>query len=232
VTQQPTLIPFLIWLSEPTFISHPQRPRQHTYSITENRTNEVEKQLILTSPLYAHFAPIPDDNNTHTPLAQANADIAPTLNIPPNPSNPWTTLATMKSTMVFAGLLASLAVAQPHGHGHGHMHRRKEHDHHNKRGLVVEWVTETKYETVTAIVDDSTTQLIMPSTKADPTTSQPPATPSPSPGQFFEDPKSSSSAAPPPPAVQTPPAVESPPYVGPDAIRVPISDLFTDTACA
>ncbi|KAK4104181.1 hypothetical protein N658DRAFT_419580 [Parathielavia hyrcaniae] len=59
----------------------------------------------------------------------------------------------MKSTVLVAGLLASFAVAQPHGHGHGHHHKRKEeHGHHHKRGLVVHWVTETVTETAPPVV--------------------------------------------------------------------------------
>ena len=124
----------------------------------------------------------------------------------------------MKSAVFAASLLASLVVAQPHGHGHSHLHRRKEHGHHNKRGVVVEVVTTTVYETVTAIVDDSTTELIMPSTKPVTTTSTTPTVPSPSPGQFFENPDTSSSAAAAPaPTSQSPPAVQQAPspYVFP-----------------
>ncbi|KAK4151410.1 RlpA-like double-psi beta-barrel-protein domain-containing protein-containing protein [Chaetomidium leptoderma] len=120
----------------------------------------------------------------------------------------------MKTAVFIASFLASLAVAQPHGHGHGHghQHRRKDHGHQNKRGLVVTWVTETVYETVTAIVDDSTTELIMPSTTeaTTSTTSTTSTTVTPSPGVFIEDPKTSSSAPPPVPS-PAPPVVESPP---------------------
>ncbi len=114
----------------------------------------------------------------------------------------------MKSAVFVASLLASLAVAQPHGHGHSHLHRRKEHGHNHKRGVVVEVVTETVYETVTALVDDSTTELIMPKTRSAKTTSSSSssAAPSPSPGQFFEHSDTSSAVAPTPEA-QSPPAV-------------------------
>lgn len=128
----------------------------------------------------------------------------------------------MKSTVFVASLLASLAVAQPHGHGHGHQHRRKVHGHghanHDKRGVVVNWVTETVYATVTAIVDDSTTELIMPSTP--PVHTKPTPSPVPSPGVFIEDPESSStssaassSSSQAPPVVQQPPPPPPPPPV-------------------
>lgn len=73
----------------------------------------------------------------------------------------------MKPTTLFLSILASAACAQPHGH----LHRRHKalHAHrHEKRGVVTTWVTETVYETVTALVDDTTTQLIMPSSKTVP----------------------------------------------------------------
>jgi hypothetical protein len=120
----------------------------------------------------------------------------------------------MKSTVFVASVLASLAVAQPHGHmrGHGHQHRRREQHDHDKRAVVVEWVTETVYATVTAIVDDSSTELVMPSTQPAVTTSTAQAVPTPSPGQFFENPETSSSAAPTTsqqaPPQQAPPVVE------------------------
>ncbi|KAJ4407669.1 hypothetical protein N0V85_004340 [Neurospora sp. IMI 360204] len=65
----------------------------------------------------------------------------------------------MKSTTVIIGLLASVALAQPR---HGHYHQKKDHGHHNKRALVTEWVTETVYETVTKVIDATTTQVIVP----------------------------------------------------------------------
>jgi hypothetical protein len=124
----------------------------------------------------------------------------------------------MKSTVLVASLLASFAAAQPHGHGHAHHHRKREHGHNDKRGLVVTWVTETVYETVTALVDDSTTQLIMPSTKPTTTTSTTSTSVTASPGQFFEPPTTSvappaTSEAPPvvPPVVESPPPVVEPP---------------------
>ena len=134
----------------------------------------------------------------------------------------------MKSTVFVASLLASLAAAQPHGHGHGHKHRRKEHRH-DERGLVVNWVTETVYETITAIVDDSTTELIMPSTKPATTTSTTSTstlststtTPTPTPSKVIPDPEPSSSTSttvkPPPP----PPVVELPPPPPPPVVELP-----------
>lgn len=65
----------------------------------------------------------------------------------------------MKSTTVIVSLLASVALAQPR---HGHNHQKKDHGHHNKRALVTEWVTETVYETVTKVIDATTTQVIVP----------------------------------------------------------------------
>ncbi|KAH6844952.1 RlpA-like double-psi beta-barrel-protein domain-containing protein-containing protein [Chaetomium sp. MPI-CAGE-AT-0009] len=123
----------------------------------------------------------------------------------------------MKSTVFVASLLASLAAAQPHGHGHGHKHRRKEHRHH-ERGLVVNWVTETVYETVTAVIGDGTTELIMPSTKPATTTSSISTTSTSSPIKVIPDPEPSSSTSTPvygtPPVVQLPsppPVVQQPP---------------------
>ncbi|KAK1783486.1 RlpA-like double-psi beta-barrel-protein domain-containing protein-containing protein [Copromyces sp. CBS 386.78] len=65
----------------------------------------------------------------------------------------------MKSTTVIISLLASVALAQPR---HGHNHQKKDHGHHNKRAIVTEWVTETVYETVTKVIDATTTQVIVP----------------------------------------------------------------------
>ncbi|KAL2171324.1 hypothetical protein VTG60DRAFT_3211 [Thermothelomyces hinnuleus] len=113
----------------------------------------------------------------------------------------------MKSTVFVASLLASLAAAQPHGHGHAHQHRRKEHGH-NKRGVVTTWVTETVYETVTAYVDDTTTQLVMPSTKPASTTFLTSTTPEASPGVFIQDPETSSTTS---TRVQAPPTSQVPP---------------------
>ncbi|KAI1773566.1 hypothetical protein F4818DRAFT_423041 [Hypoxylon cercidicola] len=82
----------------------------------------------------------------------------------------------MKSATIAAALLASVAIAQPHGH--------KRH-HHEKRDLVTEW--ETVWETATVVIEDDSTQTLGPSPKE---------TRSGSPGQFFQpDPPSSSSSA-------------------------------------
>ncbi|AEO55865.1 hypothetical protein MYCTH_2314413 [Thermothelomyces thermophilus ATCC 42464] len=113
----------------------------------------------------------------------------------------------MKSTVFVASLLASLAAAQPHGHGHAHQHRRKEHSH-NKRGVVTTWVTETVYETVTAYVDDTTTELVMPSTKPASTTFLTSTTPAASPGVFIQEPETSSTTS---TRVQAPPTSQAPP---------------------
>jgi hypothetical protein len=130
----------------------------------------------------------------------------------------------MKSAVFVASMLASLAVAQPHGHGHGHKHRRQEHRH-DERGLVVIWKTETVYTTITAIVDDSTTELVMASTSTTTTTTSSSSTsttlststttptPTPSSSSAIPDPEPSSSTsttvkpAPPPPVVELPPPV-------------------------
>ncbi|KAI4864293.1 hypothetical protein F4820DRAFT_449131 [Hypoxylon rubiginosum] len=94
----------------------------------------------------------------------------------------------MKSATIAAALLASFAVAQPHGH--------KRH-HHEKRDLVTEW--ETVWETATVVIDDDSTQTIGPSPKE---------TSSGSPGQFFQpDAPSSSSIA---SSVVETPVVETP----------------------
>lgn len=117
--------------------------------------------------------------------------------------------STMKSAAFVSSLLASAALAQPHGHGHGH-HRRHSHGHHAKRGLVTDWVTETVYETVTVIVDDSTTETIMPSSEhvqAQPSSSSVTTTTTALPGQFFENPKPSTAA----PTTTSQPV--APPYV-------------------
>ncbi|KAI8966574.1 hypothetical protein F5Y11DRAFT_108600 [Daldinia sp. FL1419] len=90
----------------------------------------------------------------------------------------------MKSATIAAAILASVAVAQPHGH--------KRH-HHEKRELVTEW--ETVWETATVIIDDDSTQTLPPS---------PPETSTGTPIQFFETPSTASSSA-----VETP-QVESP----------------------
>ncbi|KAI0387081.1 hypothetical protein F5Y04DRAFT_242965 [Hypomontagnella monticulosa] len=80
----------------------------------------------------------------------------------------------MKSVTIAAALLASVAVAQPHGHNRHH---------HEKRELVTEW--ETVWETATVIIEDDATQTIPPSPKE---------TSSGTPIQFFEPPAPSSSS--------------------------------------
>ncbi|KAM0808535.1 putative RlpA-like protein double-psi beta-barrel domain-containing protein [Seiridium cardinale] len=84
----------------------------------------------------------------------------------------------MKSATVAVAVLASVAIAQPHGHARRHQHDR--------RDLVVEWVTVE--ETVTVEVDEATTQTFYPSK-----TPEVVATSSGSPGQFFQAASSSSS---------------------------------------
>ncbi|KAK6076118.1 allergen asp f7 [Seiridium cupressi] len=85
----------------------------------------------------------------------------------------------MKSATIAVAVLASVAIAQPHGHARRHQHDR--------RDLVVEWVTVE--ETVTVEVDEATTQTFYPSK-----TPEVVATSSGSPGQFFEAASSSSSS--------------------------------------
>lgn len=111
----------------------------------------------------------------------------------------------MKTAVLTLGLLASLAVAQPH-HGHNH-HRRKVHNHghHQKRGVVTEWVTETVVEYVTEIVDEHTTETILPKSKFRPPQAAAATTTTGRPGQFFEG----ASQAPKPAAETAAPA----PYV-------------------
>ncbi|KAL2148380.1 hypothetical protein VTH82DRAFT_2300 [Thermothelomyces myriococcoides] len=153
----------------------------------------------------------------------------------------------MKSAVFVASLLASLAAAQPHGHGHGHAHhhRRREHSH-NKRGVITTWVTETVYETVTAYVDDTTTQLIMPSTKVTSTTISTETTPEPSPGVFIPEPETSSTSSsttttttvqapptskvvppPPPPPPESP--TPKPPKPSPTTLSVVVPPLPTSS---
>ncbi|TGJ82250.1 hypothetical protein E0Z10_g6528 [Xylaria hypoxylon] len=85
----------------------------------------------------------------------------------------------MKSASVAAAaaVLVGMSSAQPHGH-HGHQHL------HAKRDLVTEW--ETVWETVTVLVDESTTETIYPT-----------HTGSGAPGEFFE-PRSSTTSTPEP----------------------------------
>ncbi|KAK4131195.1 hypothetical protein BT67DRAFT_428081 [Trichocladium antarcticum] len=146
----------------------------------------------------------------------------------------------MRSATLIASLLASAALAQPHGHGHGHghQHRRNHLEHREKRAgvVVTDWVTETVYETVTAIVDDSSTELIMPSSKNVPTPATTSTEASASPGQFYESPKTSSAApatsqppppppppspSPPPPPSPSPPPPPPPPPPAPPAVEKP-----------
>ncbi|GAP83057.1 putative allergen Asp F7 [Rosellinia necatrix] len=96
----------------------------------------------------------------------------------------------MKSVSVAAAaaLLAGVSVAQPHGH-HGHHHL------HAKRDLVTEWVTE--WETVTVVIDESTTQTLYPT-----------HTDSGAPGEFFQPP--TTTAEPEPTVVETT-SVQAPP---------------------
>ncbi|OTB12379.1 hypothetical protein K445DRAFT_321113 [Daldinia sp. EC12] len=90
----------------------------------------------------------------------------------------------MKSATIAAAILASVAVAQPHGH--------KRH-HHEKRELVTEW--ETVWETATVIIDDDSTQTLPPSPKE---------TSADTPVQFFETPAYSASSVVETPTVETP----------------------------
>jgi len=106
----------------------------------------------------------------------------------------------MKSISVAAAatLLAGITIAQPHGH-HGHQHL------HAKRELVTEW--ETVWETVTVLVDESTTETIYPA-HAD-------ATSSGYPGEFFQPPTAAttptSTSKPEPTVVETPTYEAAPP---------------------
>ncbi|KAH8670871.1 hypothetical protein BX600DRAFT_231842 [Xylariales sp. PMI_506] len=84
----------------------------------------------------------------------------------------------MKSSVIAIAVLASSAIAQPHGH-----HRR--HHQHDKRDVVVEWVTE--WETATVIIEDHTTETILPTPTPAVATSQG--------GNFFQS-DSNSAAAP------------------------------------
>ncbi|KAK8069547.1 Non-Catalytic module family expansin [Apiospora phragmitis] len=90
----------------------------------------------------------------------------------------------MKSATFATALLASVAIAQPHGHARHH--------HHEKRDLVVDWTTEWVTETVW--VDDLPASTAAPTTTAapaaKPTTSKAPA------AQFFEPPQQPSPSVP------------------------------------
>ncbi|KAK5661468.1 hypothetical protein OQA88_11370 [Cercophora sp. LCS_1] len=125
----------------------------------------------------------------------------------------------MKTAVLALGLLASLAVAQPH---HGHHHRRKAHNHgrhHEKRGIVTEWVTETVVEYVTEIVDEHTTETILPNkSKFSPPQAAAVTTTTGRPGQFFEG----ASSAPKPAAETAAPAA---PYVSESPSAPPAPDV-------
>jgi hypothetical protein len=132
--------------------------------------------------------------------------------------------ATMKTSVLVSALLSAVVVAQPHAHGHKRRAHAHPHPHRqvDKRGAVVtEWVTETVWETVTALVGPSTTEFIRPSPKtagpkvtvATTTTTQPA-------GAFYEGPsqapaQTNAPPAPPPPYVLIPHA--SPLYLDPPA---------------
>lgn len=100
----------------------------------------------------------------------------------------------MKSATLATGLLASTALAQPHGHGHGHAHQ------HIKRDVATVWVTDVVTETVIEYIDVTATTWFTPAT---PAVSSPSTSSSETPGQFFEG---SSSQAP----VETPAAAPAP----------------------
>jgi len=104
----------------------------------------------------------------------------------------------MKSTTLAAALLASVAIAQPHG-----AHRRNHRLHQEKRDLVVEW--ETVWETATVIVDESSTETILPPSRTAEAISEPvPTTTStPAPGNFFQDPPEEPTTTTTPPVVVT-----------------------------
>ncbi|KAI0452143.1 hypothetical protein F5B21DRAFT_354668 [Xylaria acuta] len=97
------------------------------------------------------------------------------------------------SSAAVAALLAGMSAAQPHGH-HGHHHQ------HAKRDLVTEW--ETVWETVTVLVDESTTQTILPTHAS-----------SGAPGEFFQPPPTSTPKPEPQPepTVVKPTSVQAPP---------------------
>ncbi|KAK1770961.1 allergen Asp f 7-like protein [Phialemonium atrogriseum] len=119
----------------------------------------------------------------------------------------------MRSAAIFVGVLASAAIAQPHGHSHG----RRQHLHgHPKRDLVTEWTTEIQTITVTEWIDETTTEWITPGVT--PTNAESSAAPTTNvPGQFFEG---SSQAAPSTPTFVPKPTSEAPEtqaYVPPPA---------------
>ncbi|KAK8120532.1 hypothetical protein PG999_004652 [Apiospora kogelbergensis] len=130
----------------------------------------------------------------------------------------------MKSATFATALLASVAIAQPHGHARRHLHE--------KRDLVVEWTTEWVTETV--YVDDATTSTAA----AASTTAAPAANPTPSskaPAQFFEAPTQPQPSVPevkptieaakpvepspsPEPVTTSPPPSPPPPVVAPTTL--------------
>ncbi|KAL2264880.1 hypothetical protein VTJ83DRAFT_7390 [Remersonia thermophila] len=129
----------------------------------------------------------------------------------------------MKSVVLVASVLASLAAAQPHGHGHGHglFHRKRQLDRHNKREVVTTWVTETVYKTVVALVDDSTTEII--ETSTEPTvavTTEAVTTPEAKPHVFIETPE----PAPAPTSTETPPAAAAAPPPPPPPPAPPVEE--------
>ncbi|RYO79572.1 hypothetical protein DL763_009219 [Monosporascus cannonballus] len=109
----------------------------------------------------------------------------------------------MKSTAITAAILASVAVAQPHGHHRRHRHK----DQLEKRALVIEW--ETVWETATVFVDEYTTETVLPSKTAEPE----PTTSTGEPIQFYETPTTlaTSTTAPTVEEVPVPTATEVPP---------------------
>ncbi|KAK4463463.1 putative allergen asp f7 protein [Cladorrhinum samala] len=137
----------------------------------------------------------------------------------------------MKSSasIIAAGLLATVALAQPHAHHHhGHLHRKR---HQEKRAVVTNLVYETVYHTVTVLIDESTTQVLSPTSAPASTTSSSLTSVTVSPGIFLEDTSSteveSSTTStssevvetptpvvqlppPPPPSVETPKVVPTP----------------------
>ncbi|KAI8624482.1 hypothetical protein F5Y19DRAFT_317022 [Xylariaceae sp. FL1651] len=108
----------------------------------------------------------------------------------------------MKSVSVAAAaaVLAGVSMAQPHGH-HGHQHQ------HAKRELVTTW--ETVWETVTLIVDESTTETILPT-----------PTGTGAPGEFFQPPSSSTPETQ-PTIAETPTVVETPTVQAPTTTSTP-----------
>lgn len=118
----------------------------------------------------------------------------------------------MKSTTasLIITALASTAIAQPHGH-HQHQHpARAAHQHHHKRDLVTEWDTVWVTETVTEVVDGTTTEWFTPTPSAEaPSTTLATVSSSSAGGQFFEGassalPSSAPQVVAPAPAAETP----------------------------